>query len=98
VIVPHTAGYLLGTGTPVLSFLVISLWLRRIPSWRRFAGWLLLGSPLTLVFLATSMASFDPVAAGAGLGITGLVQRIQVSELLGLIAVMSWKAFRRANL
>jgi hypothetical protein len=98
VIVHHTAGYLLGTGTPVLSFLVFGLWLRRTPSWRRFAGWLLIGSLLALVFLVISIVTFDPVAAGAGLGITGLVQRIQVSEVLGLIAVMGWKAFRRVNL
>jgi hypothetical protein len=38
----------MGAATPVLSFLVVGFSLRRIPRWRRFGSWLLLGSPLTL--------------------------------------------------
>jgi hypothetical protein len=93
-IMPHTAGFLLGTGTPVLGLLVIGRLLRRIPRWQRFGGWLLLGSPLTLVLLVLYFATFDPVASGAGLGIAGLTQRVLVVEVDAWIAAMGWMAFR----
>ena len=93
---PHMAGFLLGTGTPVLSFLVIGLLLRRVPIWRRFGNWLPLGSPLTLALLVLSFATFDPVAAGAGLGIGGLTQRILVVEVHAWFVVLGWLAFRRS--
>lgn len=94
-ILPHTVGFLLGNGTPVLSFLVLGLVLRHIPRWRRFDSWLLLGSPLTLALLVLYFATFDPIASGEGLGIAGLTQRILVTEVLVWIAVMGWKAFRQ---
>src|SRR5215831_14961043 len=47
----HFLGVLLAIATPVLSFLVSGLVLRRVPRWRRFGSWLLLGSPLTLALL-----------------------------------------------
>jgi hypothetical protein len=93
-IMVHTAGFMLGNGTPVLSFLVIGLLLRRIPRWRQFGSWLLVGSPLTLVLLGLFFATNDPVAAGAGLGVNGLVQRILVTEVLAWFVAMGWKAFR----
>jgi hypothetical protein len=95
-ILPHTMGFLLGTGTPVLSFLVIGLSLRRIPHWRRLGSWLLVGSPVTLLLLVQSFGNFDPVAAGAGRGVAGLVQRILVTEVLAWIVAMGLKAFRRS--
>ena len=95
-IMVHTAGFLLGTGTPVLSFLVIGLLLRSIPRWRQFGGWLLVGSPLTLVLLGLFFATNDPVAAGAGLGVNGLVQRILVTEVLVWVVIMGWRTFRRS--
>src|SRR5258706_4086962 len=48
---PHMVGFLLGVASPVLSFVVIGLLLRRVPRLRRFGSWLLLASPLTLVWL-----------------------------------------------
>ena len=93
---PHMVGVLLGLGTPVLSFLVAGLLLRRIPRWRRFGSWLLLGSPLTLVLLVLSFATFDPVASGAGLGIAGLTQRILVVVVHAWIASLGWLALRRS--
>jgi Protein of unknown function (DUF998) len=95
-IIPHTMGFLLGIGTPVLSFLVIGLLLRRIPRWRRFGSWMLLGSPLTLLLLIPSFVTFDPVAAGEGIGVAGLAQRVLVTEVLGSIAAMGWKAYRHS--
>jgi hypothetical protein len=91
----HMAGFLLGTGTPVISFLVIGILLRCIQRWRRFGSWLILGSPLTLVLLVLSFATFDPVAAGAGLGVGGLSQRILVVEVHAWFVALGWLAFRR---
>ena len=94
-IMPHTAGFLVGTGTPVLSFLIFGRMLRRIPRWRRFGNWLILGSPVTLGLLVLYFATFDPVASGTGLGISGLIQRVLVLESHALIAALGWLAYRR---
>jgi hypothetical protein len=93
-ILPHTAGFLLGAGAPVVSFLVIGRSFRRIPRWRRFGNWLFLASPLTLGLLVLDLAMFDPVAAGQGLGVAGLTERILITEFLAWIVAMGWKAFR----
>lgn len=90
----HFVGFMLGCGTPVLSFLVTGLLLRRIPHWRRFGSWLLLGSPLTLVLLVLSLATFDPAAAAAGQGVAGLTQRLLVVEVFAWFVAMGWLAFR----
>jgi hypothetical protein len=93
---PHLMGFVLGAGAPVLSFLVTGNSLRRIPRWRRFGSWLLLGSPLTLAFLALYFLTFSPTAAGARSGVAGLTERILVSEIFAWFVVMGWKAFRRS--
>jgi hypothetical protein len=93
---PYTAGFLLGAGTPVLSFLVAGLLLRRIPRWRRLGSRLLAVSPLTLALLVLFFLTFDdPTAAGAGLGVAGLTQRILVVEVHTWFVAMGWLAFKR---
>lgn len=80
--------------TTVLSFLVVGILLRRVPRWRQFGSWLLLGSPLTLILAILYFATFDPEAAGLGLGISGLIQRLLIVEILAWYVVMGWLAFR----
>ncbi|MCI0576551.1 MAG: DUF998 domain-containing protein [Chloroflexi bacterium] len=92
----HMVGFLLGTGTLVLSFLVAGLFFRGIPRWRRFGNWLLLGSPLTLVLLVLSFATFDQATAAAGLGVAGLTQRVLVVEVHAWFVAMGWLAFRHS--
>jgi hypothetical protein len=92
---PHMAGFLLGTGTPVVSFLVLGLWLRRIPHWRQVGSWLILSSPLTLVLVILSFVTFDQTAVIAGRGIAGLTERILCVELAALFTLLSWLAYRR---
>ncbi len=92
----HTLGFLLGIGSLVLSFLITGLVLRRIPRWRRFGSWLLLGSPLTLALLVTFFATFNPEAAGSNTGVSGLVQRILATEVYTWFVIMGWLAFRRS--
>ncbi len=92
---PHMVGFLLGTGTLVLSFVVVGLLLRRIPSFRRFGSWLLLGSPLTLALVVLYFLTFSPTIAGTQTGIAGLVERILVIEAYAWFVAMGWLAFRR---
>ena len=93
---PHMVGFLLGTGTLVLSFVVVGLLLRRIPSFRRFGSWLLLGSPLTLALVVLYFLTFSPTIAGTQTGIAGLVERILVIEAYAWFVAMGWLAFRRS--
>jgi hypothetical protein len=91
----HLIGFLLAVATPVVSFLAAGWFLRGIPRWRRFGNWLFLGSPLTLVLVVLFFLTFDPMAAGAGVGVAGLTQRILAIEVLAWFVAMGWLAFRR---
>jgi hypothetical protein len=91
---PHFVGAVLGFGSPIFSFVVAGLRLRRIPSWRRFANWLLLGSPLTLALTVLYFATFTPTAEGAKTGVAGLIERILVVEVLAWFVALGWLAFR----
>jgi hypothetical protein len=93
---PHMSGYLLGAGTPVLSFLGLGLLLRRIPRWKHFGNWLIVASPLTLVLLLLSLITFDQNAVIAGRGIAGLTERILCVELAIVFIALSCLAYRRS--
>jgi len=92
---PHMVGFLLAAASPVLSFVVIGLLLRRVKSFRRFGNWLLLGSPLTLALLILYFLTFSPTVAGTQTGVAGLTERILVVEVLAWFVAMGWLAFRR---
>lgn len=96
-VMPHTLGFALGAGTPVIAFLVAGNYLRGIPRWRRFGTWLRLGSPLTLMLLVTFFATFEPTADGAEHGIAGLVQRLLILQVHGWFVAMGTLAYLRAN-
>ncbi len=89
----HNLGFLLVLSV-IVSFLIVGLRLRKIPGWQRFGNWLLLGSPLTLVLAALFLVTFNPEAAGAGLGIGGLTQRLLIIQIHFWFVAMGWKAFR----
>ncbi len=93
---PHLMGFLLGSGTPVVGFLVAGLLLRRIPEWRTIGNWLLVASPLTLALLILSQATFSQTAVMAGQGIAGLTERILCLDLAVWWVAMGWRAFRRS--
>jgi hypothetical protein len=92
---PHMVGFLLAAASPVLSFVVIGLLLRRVPRWRRFGNWLLLGSPLTLLLVVLYFLTFSPTVAGTQTGVAGLTERILVVEVVAWYVAMGWLAFRR---
>jgi hypothetical protein len=94
---PHTAGFMLGCATPVLSFAVIGLMLRRVKGFRGFGTWLLLGSPLTLALLILYFLTFSPTVVGIQTGVAGLVERILIIEVQAWFVVLGWLAFRRAS-
>jgi hypothetical membrane protein len=96
-VMPHTLGFALAAGTPVIAFLIAGHYLRGIPQWRRFGTWLLLGSPLTLILLVTFFATFEPTIDGAEHGIAGLVQRLLVLQILGWFVAMGTLAYLRAK-
>src|SRR5436309_1755233 len=93
---PHMVGFLLAAASPVLSFVVVGLLLRRIPRWRWLGSWLLLGSPMTLVLLVLYFLTFSPTVAGTQTGVAGLTERILVVEVLAWFVAMGWLAFRRS--
>ncbi len=93
----HFLGSLLGFATPVLSFLVAGIFLRRVPGWRRFGSWLLLGSPFTLALLVLFFLTFTPTSEGATRGVAGLTERVLVIEVLGWYVALGWLAFRSSN-
>jgi uncharacterized membrane protein len=93
----HSVGFFLAAATPVLSFLVAGLLLRRVPRWRRFGDWLLLGSPLILALLVLFFTTFNPTTSGAGRGVGGLVQRVLIVEVHAWFVALGWLAFSRSS-
>ncbi len=91
---PHMMGFLLGAGTPVIGFVVAGLLFRRIPRWRTFGTWLLIGSPLTPVLLVLSLATFSQSAIATGFGVAGLTERVLVTEISAWLVAAGWLAFR----
>lgn len=92
---PHSLGFGLAAGMPVVAFLVAGGYLRRVPGWRRLGTGLLIGSPLTLALLVGFFATFQPTADGAEHGIAGLVQRLLVLQVHAWFVAIGWYAYRR---
>ncbi|GAA3267027.1 DUF998 domain-containing protein [Dactylosporangium vinaceum] len=93
---PHLLGAMLAFCSPVISFWVTGSALRRIPGWRRFGTWLRFAAPVTLGLVAVYLATFDPTVEGSTTGVSGLLERIVVIEILGWFAALGWLARRRA--
>jgi hypothetical protein len=94
---PHTVGFLLATASPVLSFVVIGLLLRRLQSFRQFGTWLLVASPLTLLLVVLYFLTFTPTVAGIQTGVAGLTERILGIEVHAWLVALGALAFRRAS-
>ncbi len=96
-IMPHMVGFLLGCVTPVASFVVSGLFLRRVEGFRRFGTWLLLGSPLTLALTVLYFMTFSPTIAGIQTGVAGLTERILVIEVFSWFVALGLLAFHRLS-
>ena len=93
-LVLHSMGAQLALGGPIVTFPIIGLLLRRVPSWRLFGTWMLIGSPLTLVLLVGFIGSVPPSQFVTGGGYLGLWQRALATEVLAWYAAMGWLAFK----
>jgi hypothetical protein len=97
-VLPHTLGFLLAMGVPLLSFPVAGRFLSRVDGWQTFGTWLTrLGSPMTLLLLISYFATFKPTADGAEHGVAGITQRALIVEVLAWFAVIGWKAYRHSR-
>jgi hypothetical membrane protein len=94
----HMVGVQLAFTTPIFSFLIAGLLLRRAPSWRRFGTWMLLGCPLTIALLVGFITSVPFAQMATGGGAMGLWQRAMGVEVLAWYAAMGWLGFRRCTL
>lgn len=89
----HMVGFLLALSV-IIGFLVTGLVLRGVPQWKQFGSWLILGSPLTLLLAVLFFATFNPEAAGTGVGMGGLAQRILILQIHFWFVALGWKAFK----
>ncbi len=90
----HAVGTVLALVTPIVTFVVAGILLRRTPSLRRFGTWLLFGSPLTLGLLVGFVTSVPFSQMATGGGELGLWQRALNIEIHAWFVALSWLAFR----
>lgn len=86
----HFLGFLLATGLPIIGFVALGWRLLPDPAHAGLSRLLIAAGPVTLALLVFQIWTFDPEASGRGLGIGGLSQRILVTEVLGVFAVLGW--------
>jgi hypothetical protein len=93
----HNIGVQLAIATPVLTFIIVGLVLRRTSSWRRFGTLMILGSPLTLIILIGFINSVPASQLATGGGNFGLWQRVLGNEVFVWFVALGWLAFTRAR-
>lgn len=93
-IVLHSIGYFVGMAAPIAGFAALGWRLGRHAGYESMARHLFIAAVVTFVLLIIYVRSFDPEAAGRGLGVGGLTQRLLVTEVLGVFAVLGWTAAR----
>jgi hypothetical protein len=95
-LVLHTLGAFIALGTPMITFPIVGLVLRRVPNWRLFGTLLLLGCPLTLALLIgfTNSVPMSVMRAGAGGGNLGLWQRALFIEVQAWFVAIGWLGLR----
>ncbi|MBB2924466.1 DUF998 domain-containing protein [Cellulomonas cellasea] len=91
----HSLGFLLAVGAPAVGFALAGLLLR--DGSPAVARALLVAGPVALLLMGLFLATFDPVAAGAGEGVAGFVQRVLVSVVLGTLGALGVRAVRPAS-
>lgn len=93
---PHLTGFLLAVGVAAVSLPLAATALPP-PIRRRAFVPLTGGGLLALALLVWFMAAFDPVAAGSGHGIAGLIQRALILDVHACLAALGWLAFRSSG-
>jgi hypothetical membrane protein len=93
----HNLGVYMAASTPVIAFLIVGLVLRRVPEWKHFGTWMLVGCPLTLALIVGFTTSVPMSELVTGGGSIGLWQRALITEIQAWYVAMGWLAFRRAS-
>jgi hypothetical protein len=94
----HNLGAEVAFGTQIIVFPVVGLLLRRVPAWRRFGTWMLLGGPLTLALLVGLTHSVPMSQMAIGGGSYGLWERALIFEVQAWYAALGWLAMTRTSL
>jgi hypothetical membrane protein len=94
----HNLGAYSAFGTPIITFPIVGLVLRRVPGWRCLGTWMLLGCPLTLALLVgfTTSVPHSELVTGIGGGTYGLWQRALIAEVQAWFVALGALAFRRS--
>lgn len=93
----HNLGVYVAAATPVIAFLIVGLVLRRVPEWKQFGIWMLVGCPLTLALIVGFTTSVPLSELASGGGSIGLWQRALITEIQAWYVAMGWLAFRLAT-
>jgi hypothetical membrane protein len=93
----HKLGAEVAFGAPVIAFPIVGVILRRVPSWRRFGTWMILGGPLTLALLVGFYGSVPRSEMAMGGGSYGLWERALILEIQGWYVAMGWLASQRPS-
>jgi hypothetical protein len=91
--IPHTIGFFLACGTPIICYPIVGILLRRIPRYRSLGGWLIAGGPVTLLLFCWFMDTFDYLHTDTGTA--GLIERILILEVHAFYAALGWLAYLR---
>jgi hypothetical membrane protein len=92
----HILAGMLVFATPIASFAVAGVFLRRSRDWKQLGNALLIASPVTLLLFVLYSVSFDQAQTAAGLGVAGLTERVLMLEIQAWYVVMGWLAFHRS--
>jgi hypothetical protein len=93
----HMAGFLLAAGTPVISFIIAGLYLRRNSDYKKIGNVLLIGSPVTLILTISCLMVFDYELIAAGGRIAGIISRLLALEVCSMYFLIGLFGMRRAK-
>ncbi|RMI31436.1 DUF998 domain-containing protein [Nocardia stercoris] len=94
--IPHLLGFAFGILVPVVAFPVAGGYLREAPRWQRFGRRLRYAGPITLALIILFFLTFRATPDAAEHGISGIVERVLVTEVLACFAALGWHATRTA--
>ncbi|MCC3314340.1 DUF998 domain-containing protein [Nocardia africana] len=92
--IPHLLGFVIGLVVPVIAFPIAGAYLRTVPRWDGFGRRLRYAGPTTLVLLPLFLLTFRPTPDAAERGVSGVAERVMVTEVLVCFAALGLHAAR----